>query len=259
MQDSGFPVIHAQRAVVEPSEHFVFGERNTGTNLVHSLLIKNIPALARSAGDRIGAHGFRYGWKHGFPMMVAAPASTLAVVLFRGPEPWLRSMHKRPWHAPERAAMPFAEFIRAEWVSRIDEQNFGVLRDDARWGAELQYDRHPLTGAGFDNILALRNAKTTGFLSLAARFESCLLVRHEDVSADPEGFVECVSQLSGLPRYEQFRPVEARRGRATEGKFTPAEYAPLEEADHAFVWQRLEVSQEARLGYFEHPQEAGDA
>ena len=249
MQDSDFPVIHAQRAVAETTEHFVFGERNTGTNLAHNLLVQNIPALARSASDRIGPHGFRYGWKHGFPQMVAAPASTLAVVVFRAPEPWLRSMHKRPWHAPERAKLSFAEFIRGEWATHIDEQNFGVLHNDVRWGAELQYDRHPLTGARFENIVALRNAKTAGFLSLTKRFESCVLVRHEDLSANPEGFVDCVSQLCSLPRFQQFKPVEARRGRDGEGLYKPTTYPPLEPLDQAFVWGALEAAQEAQTGY----------
>ena len=245
-----FPVISQHRADKAPLEHFVFGERNSGTNLAHSLLVQNIPALAASTGDRIGERGFRYGWKHGFPQMVAAPASCLAIVMFRAPEAWLRSMHARPWHAsPDVAGLSFPEFIRAEWNTRVDEQNFGVTRGGPRWGAELQYDRHPLTGARFSNIIALRNAKTAGFLSLAARFEACLMLRHEDVSDDPEGFVHHVSEHFGLPRYKTFRPVASRRGRVSEGAFQPAAYAPLEAADHAFVWSELDAAQEAQLGY----------
>ena len=246
----GFPVIAAQGAGVVPQEHFVFGERNSGTNLAHALLTTNIPALAESAGDRIGPHGFRYGWKHGFPQMVAAPASCLAIVLFRAPDTWLRSMHARPWHAaPELAALPFSEFLRAQWHSRVDEQNFGVARGGLRWGGELHYDRHPLTGQRFENILALRRAKAAGFLCLAARFESCLMLRHEDVSRDPEGFVRFVSERYGLARYKRFRPVEARRGRIREGKFLPTDYAPLDPEDHQFVWAELDRAQEQRLGY----------
>lgn len=245
-----FPVIAAQRAGLAPEEHFVFGERNSGTNLAHALLVRNIPALAESTGDRIGPHGFRYGWKHGFPQMVAAPARCLAVVMFRAPGTWLRSMHMRPWHAtPELAALSFSDFIRAPWQSRVDEQNFGVARGGLRWGGELQYDRHPLTGQRFESVLALRRAKTEGFLSLAARFEACLMVRHEDVSRDAEGFVSFVAEHYGLARYKRFRPIEARRGRADEGVFEPTLHAPLSREDHDYVWAELDAAQEARLGY----------
>lgn len=250
MATRDFPTITASRAQGAIAEHFVFGERNSGTNLAHQLLVQNIPALKESTGDRIGPQGFRYGWKHGFPQMVAAPASCLAIVVFRAPATWLRSMHARPWHAvPALAALPFSEFIRAEWQTRVDEQNFGVTRGGPRWGAELHYDRHPLTGARFDTILALRRAKNEGFLSLTARFANCLMLRHEDLTANPEGFVRFVSEHYGLPRYKAFRPVETRRGRGSEGAFQPTPYLPLEAADHAFVWDGLDAAQEAQLGY----------
>ncbi len=250
MADSRFNVIFHQVAAAPPTEHFVFGERNSGTNLAHELLRRNIPALAQSAGDRIGPQGFRYGWKHGFAQMVAAPPSCLAVVMFRAPQTWLRAMHKRPWHvAPAVAKLEFGAFIRAEWVTRVDEQNFGVTKGGRRWGAELQYDRHPLTGRRFENIVALRNAKNASFLGLAERFQACVMLRLEDLAEDPEGFVKFVSDTYGLPRYKTFRAVQTRRGRAQEGAFAPAGYAPLGPEDEAFVWDSLDESQEARLGY----------
>lgn len=245
-----FSTIHVQARGAPPREHFVFGERNSGTNLVDALLKRNIPALAESAGDRIGPQGFRYGWKHGFPQMVAAPQSCLAIAVFRAPETWLRSMHRRPWHAiPTLRELGFSEFIRAEWITRVDEQNFGVTKGGLRWGAELQYDRHPLTGARFDNICALRRAKTAGFLSLARRFANCLFVRHEDVTADPEGFARFVAEAYGLEQAAAFEPVEARRGRASEGAFEPVVYDPLSAEDAEFVWGALDAAQEAQLGY----------
>jgi len=245
-----FPVIHVQMSRTAPLEHFVFGERNSGTNFAHALLTANLPALAQSTGDRIGPHGFRFGWKHGFPHMVAAPDTALAIAIFRGPESWLRAMHRRPWHAaPELRGLDFSAFIRRPWRTIVDEQNFGVDKRGRRWGAELQHDRHPLTGERFDNICQLRRAKSQGFLGLKARFANCLMVRHEDLTRDPEGFVRLVSEGYKLPRYQQFRPVEARRGRPGEGAFEPTRYAPLAPEDAAFVWAQLDAGQEARLGY----------
>ena len=116
-----FPTIHVQRGDTPPTECFVFGERHCGTNLASELLRRNIPAFAQSPTDQIGPRGFRYGWKHGFPQMLAAPPTTLAVVLFRHPETWLRAMHKRPWHAhPDLRQLAFADFIRAaKEISRL--------------------------------------------------------------------------------------------------------------------------------------------
>lgn len=247
---AAFPVIAEQSGGVAPSELMVFGERNSGTNLVHALLTRNLPALADSPGDRIGKYGFRYGWKHGFPQMLAAPDTCLAVAVFRHPETWVRSMHARPWHAlPGLRDLPFEDFLRAEWVSRVDEANFGVTRDDPRALAELHYDRHPLTGARFANLAQLRNAKTQGFLSLPARFANCLLVRTEDVQAAPERLVEHVAKAYGLARLPAFQPVTERRGKPADGAFTPEPRAPLSEADRAFLWQELDGDQEGRLGY----------
>jgi hypothetical protein len=250
-----FPTIHHQ-AAPEPklTECFVFGERNSGTNLASELLRRNFPAFADSASDRIGPHGFRYGWKHGFPQMLAAPASTLAIALFRGPETWLRSMHKRPWHAaPALRGLEFPAFIRAQWVSRVDERNFGVTDDDPRALKEMQWDRHPLTGARFANICKLRRAKNQGFLSLRLRFVNCLFIRHEDLTADPEGFVSLVSRHYGVTPCEGFQPVEHRRGRQAEGRFQSTTYAALDQSDHVFVWSQLDKGQEEQLGYLPAP------
>ena len=245
-----FPVILEQSDSTRLTELMVFGERNTGTNLAHELLRRNIPAFADSPGDRIGKYGFRYGWKHGFPQMLAAPDQTLAIGLFRHPEPWLRSMHARPWHAiPTLKDLPFEAFLRAEWQTRVDERNFGVEEGDPRALAELHWDRHPITGQRFANILALRNAKTAGFLSLPRRFANCLLLRFEDLRDQPEAFVAHVAALYGLDTAQTFQPVEERRGKPSDGPFQPTQHPPLSDMDHAFVWSQLDLKQEATLGY----------
>ena len=244
------PVIQLRADGPVPTELMVFGERNSGTNLAHELLKRNVPAFAESPGDRIGRFGFRYGWKHGFPQMLAAPDTALAVGLFRHPETWLRSMHARPWHAvPTLRDLSFDAFIRAEWQSRVDERNFGIADGDRRALAELQWDRHPLTGRRFANLMKLRAAKSEGFLSLPERFANCLLISFEPLAADPEGFVALVAQSFGLECRPSFEPVNERRGKQSDGAFQPEERAPLSPEDHRFVWSQLDRDQEARLGY----------
>ena len=235
---------------VAVQEFFVFGERNSGTNFIDALLRRNFPSLANSASDRRGPAGFRYGWKHGFPQMVTAPDFTLAVVVFRRPEDWLRSMHERPWHAaPELRGLSFGAFIRAPWSSIVDDPNFGPARRDARFRSELQWDRHPLTGAPFENILALRNAKNAGFQSLNARFSTTVSVRYEDVAAAPEAFLDFLSRRFGLERAADYEPVLTTRGLRRGSAFKPSPPTELEAEDTRFVWSELDAGLEAALGY----------
>lgn len=243
-------MIHSQSGGVSPTELMVYGERNSGTNLVHALLAQNLPVFEGSPGDRIGRFGFRYGWKHGFPQMLAAPDGCLAVAVFRHPETWVRSMHARPWHAvPALKELPFDAFLRAQWHSRVDERNFGVEPGDMRAMAEMQWDRHPLSGARFANIAQLRRAKTTGFLSLSERFANCLMLRHEDVVADPEGLVAHVAEAFDLQRSPRFRAVETRRGKASDGPYEAKSYPALSAPDRDWLWSELDRDQEKRLGY----------
>jgi hypothetical protein len=51
-------------------------------------------------------------------------------VSFRHPLAWLESMYRKPWHATdELKSLGFSGFIRAPWVTVVDED---ILRDDAR-------------------------------------------------------------------------------------------------------------------------------
>lgn len=255
-----FPVIELQSGGTRPTELMVFGERNSGTNLAHELLRRNIPAFADSPGDRIGKYGFRYGWKHGFPQMLAAPDNVLAICLFRHPESWLRSMHARPWHAaPALKDLSFEQFIRAEWQACVDEKNFGVDASDPRAMTELHWDRHPLTGARFANIVQLRNAKSAGFLSLLNRFANCLLLRFETLQGDQEEYVNHVARRYGLEKTETFQPVEERRGKPSDGPFKAQTHAILSPEDRAYVWSELDHLQEERLGYVPSSGPSGSA
>ena len=49
-----FPTIAVSRRQGAISEHFVFGERNSGTNLAHQLLVQNIPALHLKTAQATG-------------------------------------------------------------------------------------------------------------------------------------------------------------------------------------------------------------
>jgi hypothetical protein len=227
----------------------VYGERNSGTNFVDALLRQNFPALEAERGDS-GRNWFLYGWKHGFPTMIAAPPDMLAVVMVRDPVAWVGSLHAKPWHAGRRLrGLPIADFIRAEWVSVIDDRGFGVRKGDPRWGQELLWDRDPATGLRFQNVLRLRNAKTAGFLRMCGMFGNHAVVRYEDAARDAAGLVQAVASRFGMVQAAEFSPVVAERGNARSGSYRPKAYADLSPEDLAFLWSELDRDQEARLGY----------
>ena len=245
-----FPVIHAQAAGTDLSDLAVFGERNSGTRLALALLRRNIPAFADAPGDRRGPHPFRYGWQHGFPMMLAAPDHVLCLCVFRHPETWLRAMHAQPRHAaPHLKALPFEAFIRSEWQAIVDDRAFGPADDDPLALQELHWERDPVTGKRFETILALRTAKTAGFLSLPQRFKTCLLLRHEDITRDPEGFVAHIAETCGLSRAPSFQPVSPSPDQSAEDTLSPSDYPPLTPRDRVYVWANLNAAQEQILGF----------
>lgn len=232
-------------------EFFVFGERNSGTNFIDALMRNNFSQLGGSASDRIEKFGFRYGWKHGFPTMMAAPDSTLAIVTFRDPLRWAQSMHRKPWHAANHLVnLSFTDFIRATWQSVVDERNFGIgSTADVRALQEMHWDRHPMTGAQFENVLKLRAAKNQGFLSLKQRFKNVIFVRYEDVSENPEQFVRHIAQTYNCSLHNGFTPVEYERGRKSSGVFVPRRYPRIADSDREFIWSQLDMEQERSFGY----------
>lgn len=222
----------------------VMGERSSGTNFAKRILGRNTP-LAPSED---------LGWKHGFAQMIAVPADMVVVCMVRGAADWARSMHAKPWHcSAAMQALPFSDFIRAEWDTIVDRDRY--FEEAARLGLRgqpLQQDRDPVTGARFADIFALRQVKLAALLGYARRDCNVAILRMEELIADPEGTVAAFRDAFALPAPEgDFRGITKRLG----SKFRPAvESRPatperLSEADLAFLRSRVDISQEALLGY----------
>ncbi|ANT61024.1 hypothetical protein AYJ57_12005 [Salipiger sp. CCB-MM3] len=223
----------------------VFGERSSGTNFLKRLIGRNTPLTPTED----------LGWKHGFPQMTAIPQDTLILCVTRNAADWARSMHARPWHCPaQMQRLPLSDFLRAEWATIADRPRyFPQVAALGGVGQPLQHDRHPLTGAPFPDLFALRRAKLQGLLSFFNRGGALLFCRLEAVQAAPEDFLTALRGSLGLPAPEgPFRPVHKRLG----SRFLPAVEEPrpqtpahLSEADLAFLRSRLDLPLEAALGY----------
>lgn len=237
-----FVALVCARAAV-PDSLQVLGERNSGTNFVQTVMKRNL-ALAPT---RI------LGWKHGFPHMLAVPNRVLVVAVVRNPFDWSRSMHAKPWHAPaEMQRLEYSEFIRAPWESVVDRRDyFGLPEGDARLGAPLQLDRHPLTGAAFANIFEMRNAKLEALAGMARRGCHFAMLPFERFRADPEGTVAALAAAFDLAPPATFSPVRRRLGAKFKPKVadrpqTPAEIDP---ADRAFIRSAVNRQRESLFGY----------
>lgn len=227
-----------------PTQYQVLGERGCGTNLVRKLIqrtwaIERIDSLC---------------WKHGFPTMLAIPPRLLIVCVQRNAFDWATSLYKRPWHASHALQeLDFSAFLRAEWDTRADRlTDFDAPEGLALKNQPLQHDRHPITGAPFANIFALRNAKAAALLGLRNRACDVAYVQLEAVQKDPETFIHAFGaalDLQGTPK--GYSPVTRRLGNRFPAKVKdrpapPADWSPQ---DRAFALSALDREVEAAWGY----------
>ncbi len=218
----------------------VLGERSSGTNFVKRLLGRNSALTPTEA----------LGWKHAFPHARAIPSDLLVIGVVRRADDWLLSMHAKPWHCTaQMQSLAFSDFIRAPWQTIVDRPRyFDGAREAGDVGQPLMHDRHPLTGEAFANLLALRSAKLGGLLSYTARECNFVMLRLEDVTADPHGFLD---RLAPAGWTGTLRPVVKRLG----AKFKPAVAErpktpdAMPDKDRDWLCAQIDAAQEAQLGY----------
>lgn len=237
--------LHVTKYTDRPITRFqVLGERSSGTNFVKRLLGRNSPLKPTEA----------LGWKHGFAQMMAVPADMAIICVVRRADTWAMSMFSKPWHTtPELQALPFSDFIRAEWHTVIDRPRyFEGMIDPQCLGTPLQQDRDPESGQCFRNLFALRQAKLASLVTMLNRSVTCVFLRMETAQSDPETTLGRI--LRGLDVSQPkapFRPVMKRLG----ARFKPAiptrpDMPSAWTADDlAFLRTQIHAEQEARLGY----------
>ncbi len=230
---------------VQVNRFQVLGERGCGTNVIRKIVHESLKLRQTEA----------LGWKHGFPQMIALPPTFLTIVAVRNPRSWAHSLYKRPWHAvPPLQSLGFADFLRAPWQACVDKLgHFDNIAPRLKpLGQELQWDRHPITGAYFDNIFAMRNLKHRALLSLPNRGGSVVYVSLDAFNAAPEAFLADLSATFGVePTERGYAPVTRRMG----NRFTPvvADRAPAPDtwdaSDVEWMHSQLDTTIETALGF----------
>jgi hypothetical protein len=223
----------------------VFGERRSGTNAVEAFLAANLPLTATS----------EFGWKHGVPSYPVLPRRCLFVVVVRDAFDWLCSFYRAPFEAPRTISdLTFPEFLRSPWRSNFNRQGRGWavqgyrLRFKIAPREELQSDRHPLTGASIENVVALRTMKLTGHLSLLNRGINAVALRYEDFCNDPNALLSAIADQFTLELPPKINVIDNYVGPQYGGprKLDTIGFTP---EDREFVLRHLDLNLEAFCGY----------
>jgi len=223
----------------------VLGERGCGTNVIRKIVSESIQLRKTEA----------LGWKHGFPAMIACPPTFLTIVAVRNPRSWAHSLYKRPWHAaPALQSLGFSDFLRAPRESRVDRIGYfnNIPPRLLPQGFEMQWDRHPVTGARFENIFAMRNLKHRALLGMPVRGASVVYVSLDAFNTAPEAFLADLSAAFGVsPTKRGYAPVKRRMG----NRWTPAvkDRAPApdiwDDADVEWMYSQLDPQIEETFGF----------
>ena len=187
----------------------VFGERNTGTNFVETLLKRNVEckvvsgnlnryyswrftlakkllspdrafAYVENTRDKIFTKRFALdgGWKHArtpnFPDGIDAyPEGMGLIAVTKNPYAWLLSFHRRPYLGREHTLLnplPFSEFIRKPWQT--------VGRECAQ--------------SSYETPIHLWNDKVEAYFRLP-KYAPTLIQQYEHIISDIPQFLSAVS------------------------------------------------------------------
>lgn len=120
----------------------VFGERNSGTNFLQEILLKNtdIPLT------------WEYGWKHfpNYDLLKEDTDDTLFIVIVRDLTTWLHSFQGTMHHVPDNIkSLQFSDFLKKKWISANKNGHFPC--DSCSTLIEKRYDYFTTLSASIQN------------------------------------------------------------------------------------------------------------
>lgn len=179
----------------------VYGERNSGTTYLQSLVQLNLEAVTLPgsaprryrrfvrANERLIDLYFQFtfprnlGWKHRLAppknelqRVAFSPDNVAFLIISKNPYSWLLSLFRHPYHY-QGELTTFEAFLAQTW------------RTVGREG-------HP---APFANPIDMWNAKHASYLQLA-QSARCFFIRYEDLLSDPESVIIGLSSVHNIPR-----------------------------------------------------------
>lgn len=235
----------------------IFGERNSGTNYLLTLLKMNVV-------NQDVEFGFKFGWKHGFTNRGKIHGEPTGEVLFllitKNPYAWLVSMNRKPHHAPQLYFKNLSEFLRSEWACyhgkgyqlRAKQLNIDPVKPEE----EMMNERDPVTKLRFKNVIELRNAKNRYHLELERLVENFQHLRYEDLLKDPNSMLQKIACRFTMKLKSNFQDSAGHHGLNPSKRFDSHRYYQEGEylrafipSDLSFVNNSLDWDLENKLGY----------
>ncbi|MBW3020332.1 hypothetical protein KY334_03470 [Candidatus Woesearchaeota archaeon] len=225
----------------------IFGERNSGTNYLKSLIKLNFENIDITT---------EFGWKHWFPFSEGDPhykgkkdsECCLFIVIYRNPFDWLRSFHQNPWHSHfSLKGIKFSKFIRKEWFCMWnDEANIG--NNNPKYNSEMLFERDPETNKRFKNVLKLRSSKIKYFQKLKEQVKNICYIRYEDLKDNPDILKDIALKFHIKLKNNSIINEDTYKG-FKEEKYIPKKYPPFSKKDLKFIHENLNWDLENLIGY----------
>jgi hypothetical protein len=148
----------------------IYGERNSGTNYLERIILKNFDIELT----------WEYGWKHFFGFNdLSNSDDTLFICITRDPYSWINSFWNISHHVPDHLKISTQTLLYNEFYS---------IKKNKK---EMSKDHNIYTKKRYKNIFELRNTKNQFLIEdMPKRVKNYILVRFEDFKDDFEGTIE---------------------------------------------------------------------
>ena len=164
----------------------IFGERNSGTNFLTSLLESNIKEINIYSSYYKGGTG----WKHGYPRikLFKKPDTTLFIFIIRDIDSWIKSMFFNPYSY--------------EKPNNINEFLTKKLKiNDIRKDHDVNIYKYEQL-----DIINLRIAKIKSYLNFYQKVNNVIFINLQDIQNNTEKFLSFLSETYKL-NYKKYVPI----------------------------------------------------
>ena len=153
----------------------IFGERNSGTNFLTSLINKNIKDVNICSSYYKGGTG----WKHGFPRIELFNEldSTLFIFIIRDLDNWIKSMYFNPYSykKPDNIKEFLTEKIKIN--DKREDHDVNIYKSEQL------------------NIINLRIAKIKSYLNFYENVNNAVFINLEDLQNNNKKFLEFLKTI----------------------------------------------------------------
>lgn len=218
----------------------IFGERNSGTNFLHTAIEKNFELDFKQIGNK-------HFWNKTDNLELHT--DTAIIVIIRNVFDWINSMHRSPFHLQTELRNPKnkLDFLNKEFWSYFDEHTHGYAS-----GLEIMRDRHLDTKERYKNIFEARYVKYNYLFELSeSKNDHIFFLKYEDLNEEYEKTMKRIAEYYDITfKNSEIQSVDSYRGfenskKMTERKPKPNIFSEVEITSH----KDFNLMMETKFGY----------